>query len=104
MLPGAGIGNRRTERAARPRSGGITHRDPTGPPLQGHRRGPGISPDAAPRVFDPFFTTKEVGKGTGIGLAISHKIAEEHGGSLRSIDGAGPGACFQLILKSEASV
>ena len=43
--------------------------------------GVGISSDVLPRVFDPYFTTKKTG--SGIGLALSRKIMEEHGGSIR---------------------
>jgi signal transduction histidine kinase len=51
--------------------------------------GVGISPGDADRVFNPFFTTKD--GGTGLGLALTHKIVEDHGGSIdfRSITGGG---------------
>src|SRR3989442_10588274 len=42
--------------------------------------GPGIPPSAGDRIFTPFYTTKE--GGTGIGLALAHKIVEEHGGTI----------------------
>jgi two-component system nitrogen regulation sensor histidine kinase GlnL len=42
--------------------------------------GPGIPPEVRARVFELFFTTKE--KGSGIGLAVSRKIVEAHGGTL----------------------
>jgi len=42
--------------------------------------GPGIPPDARPRLFDPFFTTKS--GGTGLGLSIVARIIEKHGGAL----------------------
>ena len=60
--------------------------------------GPGIPESMAQAIFDPFFTTKPVGRGTGLGLSISHKIAEEHGGSLRLVALAPQGALFRLDL------
>jgi two-component system sensor histidine kinase HupT/HoxJ len=60
--------------------------------------GPGIAEAMAQAIFDPFFTTKPVGRGTGLGLSISHKIAEEHGGSLRLMAFAPEGAKFRLTL------
>jgi two-component system NtrC family sensor kinase len=61
--------------------------------------GIGISRDHLPRVFEPFFTTKEIGKGTGLGLAVSMGIVQKHGGDLR-VESAGlnRGAAFLLTL------
>ncbi|MGY0219808.1 ATP-binding protein [Endozoicomonadaceae bacterium StTr2] len=45
--------------------------------------GHGISKENQSRLFEPFFTTKEPGKGTGLGLALVHRMVEEHFGSIR---------------------
>lgn len=44
--------------------------------------GKGIPPEIRAKIFQPFFTTKEIGKGTGLGLGISTRIIENHGGTL----------------------
>jgi two-component system sensor histidine kinase PhcS len=44
--------------------------------------GPGIAPENVARVFEPFFTTREVGQGLGLGLSISYRVIEQHGGVL----------------------
>jgi two-component system NtrC family sensor kinase len=63
--------------------------------------GPGIPEDVLPRIFDPFFTTKRDVGGTGLGLAVSHGIAEMHGGSLGAESMPGAGAAFALRLPRE---
>ncbi|HEX5058879.1 MAG TPA: ATP-binding protein, partial [Kofleriaceae bacterium] len=59
--------------------------------------GPGVPPQLLERIFDPFFTTKPVGKGTGLGLTISRRIAKNHGGDLRVVR-QGNGSMFRLEL------
>ncbi|MDX9753238.1 MAG: ATP-binding protein [bacterium] len=58
--------------------------------------GPGMSPHQIERVFDPFFTTKDTG--TGLGLSLSHRIIDEHGGFLRVDSTPGEGTRFWVFL------
>ena len=62
-------------------------------------RGPGLPPDQRDRLFEPFWSTKG---STGLGLAIAHGIAVDHGGSLRAEDRAGGGAIFVLRVPRNA--
>lgn len=57
--------------------------------------GPGISSELALRIMEPFFSTKGPGKGSGLGLSISRRIMEEHGGALR-LDPMHPNTRFLL--------
>ena len=58
--------------------------------------GPGIPPEHLDRIFEPYFTTKE--GGTGLGLALAHKIIQDHDGSIRVEGGVGEGATFVVTL------
>ena len=58
--------------------------------------GVGIGADAAGKVFDPFFTTK--GAGTGLGLALTHKIVEDHRGRITFSSVPGAGTTFRIVL------
>ncbi|MGD8453913.1 MAG: ATP-binding protein [Phycisphaerae bacterium] len=65
--------------------------------------GPGIPPEIRDKVFDHFFTTKEVGKGTGQGLSLAHRvIVEQHRGSLTFETDVGRGTTFVIRLPVEA--
>ncbi len=67
--------------------------------------GIGIASEDLSKIFEPFFTTKEVGKGTGLGLAVCYGVITEHGGKLavRSTLNAGTTFSIYLPLKSEES-
>jgi two-component system, NtrC family, sensor kinase len=60
--------------------------------------GIGISEDDLPKIFEPFFTTKEVGKGTGLGLAVCYGIITEHGGKLSVRSTPNVGTTFAMYL------
>jgi signal transduction histidine kinase len=60
--------------------------------------GPGIVPDVRPHLFEPFFTTKPVGQGTGLGLAVAHAAARDHGGEIEISESPLGGARFTLRL------
>jgi len=60
--------------------------------------GSGVPPAVLERMFEPFFTTKEVGRGSGMGLAMVHGIVHDHGGHLL-VDPAEPnGSVFRVLL------
>jgi len=60
--------------------------------------GPGIPVEIREKIFDPYFTTKEVGKGTGMGLAIVHGIIKRYGGFVTCETAPGKGTVFQVFF------
>ena len=65
--------------------------------------GSGISEQDLVRMFEPFFTTKELGKGTGMGLAMVHGLLHSHDGHVQVRSNPGQGSCFSLFFPCEYS-
>ena len=63
--------------------------------------GIGISKENLTKVFEPFFTTKGVGEGTGLGMSISYKIIESHGGKINIDSEVGKGTKFTITLPKD---
>jgi len=87
---------------AMPRGGTVRldlGRDPTGRVmLEVSDEGLGIPPEIQGRIFDPFFSTKDIGKGTGLGLAMVFGIVRQSGGSIDVQSEPGCGATFRIHL------
>jgi signal transduction histidine kinase len=73
---------------------------PEGPVLSVIDRGIGIDEEARTRLFDAFFTTRS--HGTGVGLAVVKRIADEHGFPIDVESDAGQGATFRVTLRPKA--
>ncbi len=63
--------------------------------------GPGIAPEALGQIFEPYFSTKETG--IGLGLALTRKLIEDHGGQIMVNSEVGFGTTFTVILPREAA-
>jgi two-component system NtrC family sensor kinase len=103
-IENGGSVNVRTSLCAQPRSV-----EPGAPPVPMVEisiidSGCGIPAQNLSRIFDPFFTSKEVGKGTGLGLAVSHGIVRAHGGTIEVESKVGEGSTFRIFLPTESPV
>jgi signal transduction histidine kinase len=63
--------------------------------------GTGIEPELLPRVFEPYFSTKSAAEGTGLGLPITKRIVEGHGGTLSVVSAPEAGTTFTVVLPLE---
>jgi PAS domain S-box-containing protein len=95
-----GSGDARPDRPRRIaiRGRSITRDGATWVRLSVEDHGTGMTEDVHTQAFDPFFTTKGREQGTGLGLAVSHGIAQEHGGELWFETELGRGTTFHLDL------
>ncbi len=60
--------------------------------------GHGILPEHIEHIFEPFFTTKDVGRGTGLGLSVSRRVVEDHGGRILVSRPSAGGAVFTIQI------
>ncbi|HKR00169.1 MAG TPA: ATP-binding protein [Pyrinomonadaceae bacterium] len=60
--------------------------------------GMGIAPENVAKIYDPFYTTKGVGRGTGLGLAVTYGIVQEHAGHIAVESTPGKGTTFRITL------
>lgn len=69
--------------------------------------GPGISAEIIKHIFEPYFTTKETGKGSGLGLAVTHGIVSSIGGAIRVESQLGQGTVFKVffpVIKEDLTI
>ncbi|MBF0496069.1 MAG: sensor histidine kinase, partial [Deltaproteobacteria bacterium] len=60
--------------------------------------GVGIKPEQLEHIFEPFYTTKSVGRGTGLGLAVSYALVKKHGGYIEVKSKVNVGTTFSIYL------
>jgi len=66
--------------------------------------GTGINPEQLERIFEPFYTTKQVGRGTGLGLAVSYALIKRHAGYIEVQSEVNKGTVFSVYLPLHAEM
>jgi len=72
--------------------------------LEVEDEGPGIPKSVLPHIFEPFFTSKEVGKGTGLGLAVVYSIVKGHGGKIEVRNLEPKGCRFRVAIPERSTL
>ena len=109
-MPSGGALTISTSKISMPRPEGSHARLPQGDYVMVTMKdtGIGMTPEVLARIFEPFFTTKEVGKGTGLGLAVVLGIVEQSGGSIEVRSQSGEGTtieiCFPAVSKAARQI
>jgi two-component system cell cycle sensor histidine kinase/response regulator CckA len=103
-MPNGGVLTIGTSKVSIPRPDGTHSRLPAGDYVLVTMQdtGIGMTPETQARIFEPFFTTKEVGKGTGLGLAVVLGIVEQSGGSIEAKSRSGEGTTFEICFPAVA--
>jgi len=65
--------------------------------------GPGIKPESVEHIFEPFYTTKGIGKGVGLGLAVTYSLIKTHGGYIKVDSEPGRGTTFSVFIPAISS-
>jgi signal transduction histidine kinase len=65
--------------------------------------GSGIDEKTLSHIFEPFFTTKEIGRGTGLGLAVTYGIVRDHGGTVVCKSAVGKGTAFYVYWPADSN-